>query len=166
MRHSKCLFFLGSNAAEAHPTSMQHFLEAKDRGAVIIVVDPRHTKTASKADIYARIRPGTDVAFMLSLINVLVSNDWHDKVFIENRTIGFEDLMEVAKDYPPEVAEDITWVPADTIRLIARTLYENKPSAIFWAMGQTQHTVGTNNIHMSAILQLVLGHAARSGGGC
>jgi len=166
MRHSKCLFFLGSNAAEAHPTSMQHFLEAKDRGAVIIDVDPRHTKTASKADIYARMRPGTDVAFMLSLINVLVSNNWHDKAFIENRTIGFEDLWEIAKDYPPDVAEDITWVPADTIRLIARTLYENKPSSIYWAMGQTQHTVGTNNIHMSAILQLVLGHAARSGGGC
>ena len=166
MRHSKCLFFLGSNAAEAHPVAMQHFLIAQDRGAKWIVVDPRYTKTASKADIYARMRPGTDIALLLGIINVIVNNDWHDKEFIKNRTIGFEDLMEVAKDYTPEVAEDISWVPADTIRNIARTLYENKPSSVYWAMGQTQHTVGSNNIHLDAILQLVLGHAARSGGGC
>ena len=166
MRHCKCLFFLGSNAAEAHPVAMQHFLEAKDRGAKIIVLDPRRTKTASKADIFSWCRPGTDIPILLGLINVIVNNDWHDKEFIKNRTIGFDDLWEVAKDYTPEVVEDISWVPADTIRNIARTLYENKPSAVFWAMGQTQHTVGSNNIHMDAILQLVLGHAARSGGGC
>ena len=166
VRNSKCLLILGSNAAEAHPVAMQHFLEAKERGAVIIVVDPRFTKTASKADIFARIRPGTDVAFMLGLINVIVNNNWHDKEFIKNRTIGFEDLWEVAKEYTPEVVEDITWVPADTIRLIARTLYENKPSTVIWAMGQTQHSVGTNNTRMSAILNLILGHAGQSGGGC
>jgi len=165
MRHCKCLFFLGSNAAEAHPVAMQHFLEAKDRGAKIIVLDPRRTKTASKADIFSWCRPGTDIPILLGLINVIVNNDWHDKEFIKNRTIGFDDLWEVAKDYTPEVVEDISWVPADTIRNIARTLYENKPSAVFWAMGQTQHTVGSNNIQMEAILQVVRGHAPRSGGG-
>lgn len=165
MRHTKCAFFMGSNAAEAHPVSMQHFLTAKDRGAKLIVVDPRFTRTAGKADIYARMRPGTDIPILLGIVNVLVNNGWHDEEFIKNRTIGFEDLWEIAKDYTPEVVENISWVPADSIRLIARTMYENKPSTIVWAMGQTQHSVGTNNIRMDAIVSLVLGHAGMSGGG-
>jgi formate dehydrogenase major subunit len=166
MRNSRCLFFLGSNAEEAHPVGMQHFLVAKERGAKIIVVDPRYSKTATKADIYARHRPGTDIPLLLGIIHVILENNWQDDEFIKNRTIGIEELREVVKNYPPEVVEDITWVPADTIRNIARTLYENKPSAVFWAMGQTQHTVGSSNIHSDAILQLVLGHAGMSGGGC
>ncbi len=166
MRHSKCLFFLGSNAAEAHPVGMQHFLIAKERGAKWIVADPRYSKTATKADIFTLFRPGTDIPLLLGIINVIVNNGWHDEEFIKNRTHGFDELMAVLPEYTPEVVEDITWVPADTIRNIARTLYENKPSSVYWAMGQTQHTVGSNNIHLDAILQLVLGHAARSGGGC
>jgi len=165
MRHTKCAFFIGSNAAEAHPVSMQHFLTAKERGAKLIVIDPRFTRTAAKAHIYGRMRPGTTVPILLGIINILVNNNWHDKEFIENRTIGFDDLWEVAKDYTPEVVEDISWVPADTLKLVAKTLYKNKPSTVVWAMGQTQHTTGTNNIHMSAILNLVLGHSGMSGGG-
>jgi len=87
MRHCKCLFFLGSNAAEAHPVAMQHFLEAKDRGAKIIVLDPKRTKTASKADIFSWFRPGTDIPIMLGLINVIVENGWQDEEFIKSRAI-------------------------------------------------------------------------------
>ncbi|MDD2666283.1 MAG: formate dehydrogenase subunit alpha [Methanocellales archaeon] len=166
MRHSKCIFFCGSNAAEAHPVSMQHILEAKDRGARIIVADPRFTRTAAKADLFVRFRSGTTVPLLMGICNVIINNNWHDKKFIDNRTIGFDDFWEVCREYTPEVVEDITWAPADQIREMARMLYENKPSAIVWAMGQTQHTVGTNNIHMSGILNLILGHSAQSGGGC
>ena len=166
MRHCKCIFYMGSNACEAHPVSMKHAMVAKERGAKIIVADPRFTRTAAKADIYARFRPGTDIPLLLGLCRIIIKNKWYDEYMVNNRTIGFEDLKEVCKSYTPEVVEDITWVPKEKLYLIAKTLYENKPGTIVWAMGQTQHTVGTNNIHSSAILMLILGDAARSGGGC
>ncbi len=166
MRHSKCIMFFGSNACEAHPVAMQHILEAKDRGAKIIVCDPRFTRTASKADIYVRFRPGSDVALLLGIAHEIIKNGWHDKEFIEKRTYGFEEFKKIAEQYPPEEVEKISWVPAEKIREIAETLAKNKPATIVWAMGATQHSVGTQIIRMFAILELLLGCAGKSGGGC
>ncbi len=166
LRHSKCIFFIGSNAAEAHPVAMQHVLIAKERGAKIVVADPRFTRTASKADLHLRLRPGTDIPLVLAICNVIVSNKWHDKAFIDSRTHGFDEFWEICKNYTPEIAEDITWVPADKIREVARIFKENGPMAVVWSMGGTQHTVGSQNIRSYAILQLLLGYVGKDGGGC
>lgn len=166
LRHSGTIFFIGSNAAEAHPVAMQHVLIAKERGAKIVVADPRFTKTAAKADLFVRFRSGTDIPLILSICNVIVNNNWHDKDFIARRTHGFDEFWEVCKNYTPEMAEEITGVKADTIREMARIFHENGPMAIMWSMGGTQHTVGSQNIRSYAILQLVLGHVGKSGGGC
>jgi formate dehydrogenase major subunit len=166
LRHSKCLFFIGSNAAEAHPVAMQHVLIAKERGAKIIVADPRFTRTAAKADIFIRFRPGTDIPLILSICNVIVNNDWHDRAFIEARTHGFDEFWEVCKDYTPEITEDITGVPSERVKELARIFKEYGPMAILWSMGGTQHSVGSQNIRSYAILQLLLGYVGKSGGGC
>jgi formate dehydrogenase major subunit len=166
LRNSKCLFFIGSNAAEAHPVAMQHALIAKERGAKIVVADPRFTRTAAKSDLYVRFRPGTDIPLILAICNEIVKNNWHDKAFIDARTIGFEEFWEVCKDYTPEMAEDITWVPASKIKEMARIFYENKPMCIIWSMGGTQHSIGSQNIRSYAIIQLLLGHVGKPGGGC
>ena len=98
MRHAKSLIFIGSNAPEAHPISMQHILHAKEKNnAPIIVVDPRRTKLAAKGTDYVRIRPGTDAAFMMGLINAIITNGWEDKEFIRTRVAGYEEMVEVAK---------------------------------------------------------------------
>ncbi|MFH1774910.1 MAG: formate dehydrogenase subunit alpha [Methanobacteriota archaeon] len=166
LQHAKCHFFFGSNAAEAHPVLMQKVLEARDRGAKIIVADPRFTRTAALADKYVRFRPGSDIAFLYGLINVILENGWEDKEYIENRTYGFKYVKEVVKDYTPEVVERITWVLADDIRKAAEMIAKNKPSNIIWSMGATQHSVGTQIIRAMAILQCILGNQGEWGGGC
>lgn len=166
MRHSKCFFFIGSNAAEAHPIAMQHVLHAKEvNNAPVIVVDPRFTKTAAKATDYVRIRSGTDTAFVMGLINVIIENGWEDKEFIRTRVTGFEQLKETVKNYTPEEVERITGVPASETKRIAGILAKNRPATVIWCMGGTQHTIGSSNTRAYCILQLVLGNMGKSGGG-
>lgn len=166
MQHAKCHFFFGSNAAEAHPVFMQKVFVAKERGAKIVVADPRFTRTAAMADKFVRFRPGSDIAFLYGLINVILENGWEDTEYVENRTYGFEYVKEAVKDYTPEVVERITWVPADDIREVASIIALNKPSNIIWSMGATQHSVGSQIIRASAILQCILGNQGEWGGGC
>lgn len=166
MQHAKCHFFMGSNAAEAHPVFMQKVFNARDRGAKIIVADPRYTRTAAAADLFLRFRPGSDIALVYGLINVILENGWQDQEYIDNRTYGFKYVKEAVKDYTPEVVERITWVPAEKIREAARMMAENKPSNVIWSMGATQHSVGSQIIRAFAILQCILGNQGEWGGGC
>jgi len=166
IRHSKLVFFIGSNAAEAHPVSMQHILHAKEKGAKIICVDPRSTKTAAKADEYVRIRSGTDLAFIHGLLNVIFSNGWEDKEFINARTYGLDEVKKVSANYTPEVVEDITGVPAAQVEKVAKMMVDNKPGTVIWCMGGTQHHIGSSNTRIYCILQLALGNMGKSGGGC
>ncbi|MGA1846653.1 formate dehydrogenase subunit alpha [Deferribacter abyssi] len=166
IRHSKCVFMIGSNAAEAHPVAMQHILYAKEvNNAPIIVVDPRFTKTAAKATDYVRIRSGTDTAFVMGLINVIIQNGWYDKEFVRTRVAGFEELKEVAKRYTPEEVERVTGVPAKEVVRIAKLIADNRPGTVIWCMGGTQHSIGSSNTRAYCILQLVLGNMGKSGGG-
>ena len=105
MQNSKCALFIGSNAAEAHPVSMLHTLHAKENGAKMIVVDPRFTRTAAKADNYVRIRSGTDVAFLFGLLYHIFKNGWEDKKYIHDRVYGMDKVKEdvMAKWTPDKV---------------------------------------------------------------
>jgi len=166
MRHAKCMIFIGSNPTEAHPVSMQHILTAKERNnAPLIVVDPRFTKLAAKATDYVRIRPGTDAAFMLGLVNVIVSKGWEDKEFIRTRVSGYEEMVAVAKKYTPEEVERICGIPAEQTVHIAKVLADNRPGSLTWCMGGTQHHIGSSITRTFCILQLVLGNMGKSGGG-
>ncbi len=166
MRHAKSFIFIGSNPPEAHPVSMQHILHAKEKNnAPIIVVDPRRSKLAAKASDFCQIRPGTDAAFMLGLINVIVANGWEDKEFIRTRVAGYEEMLEVVKNYTPEIVSDVTGIPVDQIHHVARTLAENRPTSLTWCMGGTQHSIGSSITRTFCLLQLVLGNMGKSGGG-
>jgi formate dehydrogenase major subunit len=166
MRHAKSLIFIGSNAPEAHPVSMQHVLHAKEKNnAPIIVVDPRRTKLAAKATDYVRVRPGTDAAFIMGLVNVIIQNGWEDKEFIRTRVAGFEEMAQVAEAYTPEEVENITGIPAEQTIHVAKTLANNRPTSLTWCMGGTQHSIGSSITRSFCILQLVLGNMGKSGGG-
>ncbi len=166
IRHAKSMIFIGSNAAEAHPVSMQHILYAKEvNNAPLIVVDPRYTKLAAKATDFVRIRPGTDAAFMMGLINTIIENNWHDKEFIRTRVAGFQEMAAEAAHYTPEVVEEITGIPASETRRIAKLLATNRPTSLTWCMGGTQHHIGSSITRTFCILQLVLGNMGKSGGG-
>src|SRR5262245_18193330 len=164
-QNSKCILFFGSNAAEAHPVSMLHTLHAKELGAKVIVVDPRFTRTAAKADMYFRIRSGTDVAFLWGMLYHIFKNGWEDKQYIHDRVYGMDKVREEVAKWTPEEVERVTGMKEAEVRDVAEKMAKNRPSTIVWAMGQTQHTNGNAIVRASCVLQLALGNVGVSGGG-
>ncbi len=166
MQNTKCAMYIGSNAAEAHPVSMLHMLHAKETGAKMIVVDPRFTRTAAKADQYVRIRSGSDIAFIYGLLYHIFNNGWEDKKYLHDRVFGMEKIRdEVMKKWNPKAVEEVCGVPEAEVYKVAETMAMNRPSTVVWCMGQTQHTIGNAMVRMSCILQLALGNVGISGGG-
>ncbi|MBY5993246.1 formate dehydrogenase subunit alpha [Ferrimonas balearica] len=165
MHNCKSMIFIGSNAAEAHPVAMQHVLTGKERGAKMIVVDPRFTRTAAHADEYVHIRPGTDIPFVYGLLWHIFENGWEDKDFIARRVWGLDAIREQVKNYPPDEVENICGTGEKQMYRVAKTLAEHRPGTIVWCMGGTQHTVGNANTRAYCILQLALGNMGVSGGG-
>jgi formate dehydrogenase major subunit len=166
-QNSKSLFFLGSNAAEAHPVSMLHTLHARENGCKVIVADPRFTRTAAKADKYVRFRSGTDVPLLFGILHVIFKNGWEDKEYLRTRVYGMDAVKkEVMEKWSPEQASAVTGTPVADIEEVARILAENRPGFIIWAMGQTQHNNANGVVRASNILMLALGNVGRSGGGC
>ena len=167
IQNAKSIFIIGSNPAVNHPVGFRHFLKAKENnGAKLIVIDPRYTRTAAKADYFAQIRPGTDIPFMYGMMNLIFENGWEDKKFIDDRVYGMDLIREEAAKWTPEVVEDVTGVPAATLKEITEVYAKNRPGSVVWAMGLTQHTIGSSNTRIAPILQLVLGNMGVSGGGC
>jgi formate dehydrogenase alpha subunit len=164
--HSRCIFIIGSNTTEQHPVLGTRIRRAKRmRGAKLIVADPRQIDIAGYADLYLRHKPGTDLALLNGLMHILIREGWHDEAFIAKRTEGFDALREVVDKYTPEVASEITGVPVSQLEAAARMMAENRPGALLYAMGITQHTVGVANVMDCANLQMLLGNMGVPGGG-
>ena len=166
MQNSKCALYIGSNAAEAHPVSMLHMLHAKETGCRMIVVDPRFTRTAAKADVYVRIRSGTDIAFLFGMLYHIFKNGWEDKQYIHERVYGMEKVKEeVMTKWTPDKVTEVTGIPEAQVYQVAEMMAKNRPSTLVWCMGQTQHTIGNAIVRASCIVQLALGNIGVSGGG-
>jgi len=166
MRGAKVAMYIGSNAAEAHPVSMLHMLHAKEHGCKMIVVDPRFTRTAAKADEYVRIRSGSDIAFLFGILHHIFKNGWEDKQYINDRVFGMEKVREeVLAKWTPDKVEEACGVKEAQVLKVATWLNENRPGTVVWCMGQTQHTIGNAIVRASCILQLALGNVGKSGGG-
>lgn len=166
MQNSKCALYIGSNAAEAHPVSMLHMLHAKENGCKMIVVDPRFTRTAAKADEYVRIRSGTDIPFLFGILYHVFKNGWEDKQYVNDRVYGMEAVKaDVMAKWTPEKVEEACGVSEAQMFKVAKMLAEAKPATIVWCMGQTQHTIGNAMVRATCILQLALGNVGKSGGG-
>ncbi|MDM7941214.1 MAG: formate dehydrogenase subunit alpha [Hydrogenophaga sp.] len=166
MQNSKCALYIGSNAAEAHPVSLLHMLHAKENGCKMIVVDPRFTRTAAKADEFVRIRSGTDIPFLFGILYHVFSNGWEDKKYINDRVFGMEAVKaDVMAKWTPDKVEEACGVGEAQMLKVAKMLAEAKPATIVWCMGQTQHTIGNAMVRATCILQLALGNVGKSGGG-
>ena len=165
MQFSKFILIIGANPAVNHPVGMVHILRAKEAGAKLVCVDPHFSKTAAKANEYVRIRSGTDVAFVYGMINYIVQNKLYDEKYLKDRVHGYEEVFKEAKKYPLKVTSDITGIPVETIKRVAREMAKAKPASLIWNQGLTQHTTGTNNTRIMPILQLILGNIGKNGGG-
>ena len=162
---TQCFLITGSNTSEAHPLVASHVFKAKERGARIIVVDPREIQMGRLADLYLRPWPGTDVAWINGMMNVIINEGWRDEAFIRERTEGYKELRQMVADYTPERVEQIAGIPADDLRAAARMYAQSKPAAILYAMGITQHTTGTDNVKSCANLAMLTGNVGIAGGG-
>lgn len=165
IQKSKCIFIIGANPAVNHPVGFRHFLKAKEKGAKLIVVDPRFTKSAAKADIYAQIRPGTDIAFMYGMLKIIFDEGLEDTKYLDERVFGIDKIREEAAKWDAKEVENVTGIPEAKLREITLEVAKNKPTTLIWAMGLTQHTVGTSNTRLAPIVQMVLGNIGKFGGG-
>ena len=173
-----CLFVIGCDPTSNHPVAASRMRRAVvERGAKLIVVNPRRIDMCDYADLWLRTLPGTDVALLNGLAKVILDEGLMDNEFVTNRTEGFDEWAKVVDGYSPERVADITGVPAEDIRQAAR-LYAKPPppigftgesgppgSCLIWGMGITQHTNGTPNSHGLLNLALVAGQLGRPGSG-
>ncbi len=160
-----CVFIIGSDTSAQHPLIATRVVMAKEKGAKLIVADPRRIHLCNLADVHLALRPGTEVALLNGMMKAIIDNGLQDTKFIEERTEGFEQLVELLKDYSLDQAEMITGVPAKDIEQAALFYAQAEASTILYAMGITQHTTGTDNVMSVANLAMLTGNVGRPGTG-
>jgi formate dehydrogenase alpha subunit len=162
LREAGCIFVIGSNTTEAHPVIGLYIKEAvMKNGAELIIADPRAIDLTRFAKLYVAQKPGTDVALINAIMNVIIDEGLHDEAFIKDRTEDFENLKRILKEFTPEKAEVITTIPADKIRAAARLYAGADTASIVYSMGITQHTTGTDNVLSLANLAMLTGNVGR-----
>jgi formate dehydrogenase major subunit len=165
IRNAGAAIVTGSNSTANHPVASSFFKQARRNGTTIVYVDPRADRMADHADIYCQLKPGTDVAFYNGIMHEIIRLGLTDDEYIRTRTSNFESLKKTVADYPPERAEQITGIPADTIRQVAQVWGSAGAGIIFWGMGISQHTTGTDNARCLIALCAITGNIGKPGSG-
>ncbi|MDV7766654.1 molybdopterin oxidoreductase family protein [Peribacillus sp. CSMR9] len=161
IHETDCLFIAGSNTAECHPTSMFRVWNVQERGGYIIVVDPRETPIARRADLHLDLKPGTDLALANGILNLLIQNGYADEEFINNHTNGFEETKELVKEFTPEYTSELTGVSPEKI-IRAAEIYGKAPNAVvMFARGIEQQHKGVDNVSGYTNMALVTGKIGR-----
>lgn len=162
---SGCVFVIGSNTTACHPLVARRILRAKDRGAKLIVADPRNIHLARFADAAVNHRLGSDVALLNGMMHIIIKNNWHNPQYISQRTEGFDELKAAVAGYTPDNVESITGVAPSDLERMARLYASNPPASLLYAMGITQHTTGVDNVKSCCNLALLCGNVGVHGGG-
>jgi formate dehydrogenase alpha subunit len=166
LEEADCFLITGTNTTENHPVIATFIKRAvTQRGAKLILADPRNIDLARFATVWLRQKPGTDIAWINGLMNVIISEGLLNETFIAERTENFEAVKEAVKKYTPEYVEGIAGIPAEDLRKAARLYATSQASAIVYAMGITQHVTGTDNVKSLANLAMLTGQIGRPGTG-
>jgi sulfite reductase (NADPH) flavoprotein alpha-component len=160
-----CALVIGANMAECHPILFLRLLDRKKNGAKIIVVDPRKTPTADKADLFFQIKPGTDLALLNGILHLLEKNNRVSEDFISQHTEGWAELKAMLPDYPPEHVAHLTGLREEDICLAAQWIGDAPEFTTFWTMGLNQSTHGTWQTNGICNLHLATGKICRPGSG-
>lgn len=162
---ARCIVLWGHNPNESNPPFAWRISASRKKGANLIVIDPRRTFFAQKADIHVQPRPGSDCALALGMMNVIIAEGLYDREFVEQWTVGFDRLAEHVKQYAPEEVEKITWVPAEKIRQMARLFATTRPASIIQSWNALdQKSAGVQSARAIAILQAITGNFDVPGG--
>ena len=163
--HANCIMLIGYNPVYTSPVNYApRIIWARERGAKLIVADPRFTNTASKADLFLQPRPGTTGALTLSMIQVIIEEGLYDADFVREWTLGFDSLKDFVADYTPEEVSAITWVPPEKIRSAARMLATTKPALVVDGNGLDQHTNVVQTVRATSILRALIRTVDEPGG--
>jgi len=162
--NTNCLIIWGGNPKTTNKSQEIAIHEARERGIKLLVIDPRMTSYAEEADIFAQLRPGTDGAFALGMINVIIKEGLYDSAFVENWTVGFDKLEKLIENYSPEKVAEITWVPAERIRKMARMYATTKPACISPRNALDMHTNASGAIRAIDVLMAITGNIDIKGG--
>lgn len=161
IENSQCLLVFGYNCADSHPIVARRVIKAKEKGAKIIVCDPRKIETARIADQHLQMKNGTNMALVNAFAHVLIEENLYDKSYVANFTEGFEEYRKIVADYSPEAVEKLVGIPAEDIRQAMRT-YAAAPSAtIMWGMGVTQFGQAVDVVKGLSGLALLTGNLGR-----
>ena len=165
-RQAEAFFIIGSNTTEQHPVFGAMIRQAvQQRGAKLVVADPRRIDITEFATLHLQQKPGTDVALINGLMHIILQRGWQDSEFIASRCEDFEEFAATVAKYPTDLVAGITGVSADDLFAAAEILATSKPMAVIWAMGITQHTTGVINVLSLGNLQMLLGNMGVPGGG-
>ncbi len=178
IRDADCIFITGSNTAEAHPVISYEVIRAVKDGAHLIIVDPRRVPLVDHATLFLQVKPGTDIYVFLAIMHTIIREGWADKAFIAERTEGFDQFKSTLEEYTPERASLMSGVPVEQIETAARiyssgerssgqSVYDSPHghSAIFYAMGITQRSNGTDLVMTLANLAMLCGQVGKSSTG-
>lgn len=162
---SDCIFIIGSNTAECHPLIARQVIRARERGARLIVADPRRTEMANKADVWLQVPPGYNIPLLNGMINIIIEEKLHDGDFIASCTEGFEEMKQAAAEWTPKRVNEVTGIPAEDLRKAARLYAGGKAAVILYCMGVTQFSFGTGTVVSLSNLAAITGNLGRPGTG-
>ncbi|NNE22344.1 MAG: molybdopterin-dependent oxidoreductase, partial [Rhizobiales bacterium] len=165
VRDSDVIFVIGANPTENHPVAATYFKQAAKRGADLIVLDPRGQALKRHASHMLQFKPGADVSMLNAMMHVIVEEKLYDQQYIQAHTDGFEKLKKHLKKFTPEAMEKVCGIAADELRTVARKYARAEAAIIFWGMGVSQHTHGTDNARCLISLALMCGQTGRAGTG-
>ena len=165
VKHAECFIIIGANPTVNHPVAATFMKNAIERGAKLILMDPRRTELSRLATHFLQFRPDTDVALLNAMLHTIVEEDLIDREFIDARTTGFDDLVRTLRPYSPEAMQHMCGISAEEIRAAARLYATSRASMIFWGMGISQHVHGTDNARCLIALALITGQIGRRGTG-
>ncbi len=160
-----CIFIIGSNTSACHPLIARRVFRAKEKGAKLIVADPRSIQMSRFADVAVNHRLGTDVALLNGMMHIILKNGWEDREYIATRTEGFEELKEAVAAYTPQRVQEICGVAPDDLEKMTELYATRRPAPILYTMGITQHTTGVDNVKTICNLAMLTGNVGIASAG-
>lgn len=160
-----CVVVIGARPTTNHPVAATYFKQAVKNGTKLVIMDPRGQDMMRHAEHSLKFKPGTDVAMLNAMIHTIIDEELYDSQYIQANATGFEALKEKVKDFSPDAMAEVCGIDADTLRDVARLYATSERSIIFWGMGVSQHTHGTDNSRCLIALALITGHVGRPGTG-
>ncbi len=165
IRDAKVIFAIGTNTTEAHPVISYYMKQAVNKGAILIVNDPRRIDLCNWATIHVQHKVGTDVAYLNGLMNIVLANGWQNDKFISECCTNWDEMKKTIDDYPAEKASEICGVPVEQMTEVAKIISHNDPVSLCYTLGITEHTSGTDNVKSCANLQMMLGNMGKHASG-